>query len=182
VSEIITQDGRTLVERAPPRSTRVEVPTRTEAQRLVVSARRKLVDLPALPKQLNAISAVLVYTLSGIRDDEISIATGISVSQIEGIRSTPAYQALEANVVTAVREAFTGEAADILVRAKHKAAAKLESHLDSEFDAISLRAAETVLSKAAEAVASTAKSGMDALLIEYVDKREAILPALNVGE
>jgi hypothetical protein len=178
---IITPDGRVLQEKSPPRATRVEIPTRSQAQRLVVSARRKLVDLPALPKQLNALSAVLVYSLSGLSDDEISLATGMPAPQVASIRNTPAYCALESNVVQAVRENFTGEAADILIRAKRKAAEKLEAHMDSEFDAISLRAAETVLSKAAEQIASQRSGSMEALHIEIVDKRDATLPSLDVG-
>jgi hypothetical protein len=181
MSEVITPDGRVLVERTPPHAVRVEIPTRTQAQRIVASTRRKLVDLPALPKQLNALSAVLVYSLSGLSDDEISIATSLPASQIAGIRNTPAYCVLENNVVSAVREAFTGEAANVLVRARLKAAEKLESHLDSEFDAISLRAAEAVLSKHADAISSTKTNAMDALLIEVVDKRNSALPSLDVG-
>lgn len=181
MSEIITPDGRVLQERTPPHATRVEIPTRSQAQRIVTNTRRKLADLPALPKQLNALSAVLVYSLSGLSDDEISVATSLPTSQIAGIRNTPAYCALENNVVTAVREAFTGEASDILVRAKRKAAEKLESHLDSEFDAISLRAAEAVLSKNAEALSNAKSGSMEALLIEVVDKRNSALPSLDVG-
>lgn len=178
---IITPDGRILEPVAPPRTTRVELPTRTDAQRIVARTRRKLVDLPALPKQLNALSAVLVYSLSGLNDDEISVATTLPVEQIKALRHTPAYVALENNVVTTVRDNFTEEAATILVRAKRKAAEKLESHLDSDIDVISLRAAETVLGKAAEQVtAQNAMSG-DALRIEYVDKRNAALPSIDVG-
>lgn len=182
MTEIITPDGRVLQERSPPHATRVEIPTRSQAQRIVTNTRRKLADLPALPKQLNALSAVLVYSMSGLSDEEISAATSLPISQIAGIRNTPAYCVLENNVIAAVRDSFTNEAADVLVRARIKAAEKLESHLDSDFDAISLRAAEAVLSKHADAVTNTKSSSMDALLIEVVDKRNSALPSLNLGE
>ena len=54
-----------LTGRPSVKSQMVEVPTAQEAVRIVTAARRKLSELPEVPRTMNAISVVLSYTLFG---------------------------------------------------------------------------------------------------------------------
>lgn len=72
----------------------VPVPTHSEAQALVTSTRRKLLEMPGTPAQLNGWSAVLVYTASGLDDAEIALALRITPKQVRNIREQPGYQQL----------------------------------------------------------------------------------------
>lgn len=91
----------------------VEVPTHTEAQRLVVQTRRKLSDLPELPKAMNAIGAVLSYTLFGLADDEIALATGMTEDQVGRIKVNDAYTQMHDAVTKSVLDAETGNVRDM---------------------------------------------------------------------
>src|SRR5678815_5301503 len=51
----------------------IEVPTQREAQRIVTQTRRKLSELPEVPRTMNAVGVVLSYTLFGLADDELSL-------------------------------------------------------------------------------------------------------------
>ena len=84
---VVHPDGR--VEK--PRAKFVEVPSNTEAQQIVARARSSLADLPALPKQMNLINVILTYSLLGITDEEIAIATGLTTKQIGQVRMQEAY-------------------------------------------------------------------------------------------
>lgn len=80
----------------------VEVPTNREATQLVVSARRKLADLPDVPRTMNTISVVLSYTLFGLDDVEIALATGLSELQIGTIKMNDAYTQMRDTVVGSI--------------------------------------------------------------------------------
>lgn len=80
----------------------IEVPTNREATQLVVSARRKLADLPDVPRTMNTISVVLSYSLFGLDDVEIAIATGLSELQIGTIKMNDAYTQMRDTVVGSI--------------------------------------------------------------------------------
>ena len=69
----------------------VEIPTHREAQRIIAHTRRRVSDLPEVPKTMNAVGIVLSYTLFGLDDEEIAIATGLAVDQVGRIKMGDAY-------------------------------------------------------------------------------------------
>lgn len=144
---LVASDG-TLVQPSVPRMfSRVQVPSATEAQRLVASTRRKLADLPALPKQLNSYSVVLVYTASGLADAEIAVATGFTEEQIKALREHDGYRALEQMVLKAAKEEATSAVKSILVQGEQKAATRIVEMVDSEDEKIALAAAKDLLDR-----------------------------------
>ena len=168
-------DGMAIAPTAAQTFARIEVPSNTQAQRLLTTTRRKLVDLPALPKQMNSFAVVLVYTASGLNDDEISAATGFSVQQINALRKHAAYGQLEQYVIEAAREQSKEEVAAILSAGERKAAEKIVTLTDSEDERIALAASKDVLDRRG----NTPKQQVDinvemrkTFRIEYVDKRD----------
>lgn len=170
-------DGTVVVPSVSSSFARVEIPSVTAASRIVASTRRKLAELPAVPKQMSTYSTILVYTASGLSDDEISVATKLTREQIEHIRAQPAYAELESFIVEAVRSEAANEVKAILVKGEVRAATKVIELVDSEDDKVALAASKDLLDrgghKAAEKIDIRADM-MQTFRIEVVDKRDAV--------
>lgn len=91
-----------IVDPSEARNEFVEVPTNREATQLVVAARRKLADLPDIPRTMNTISVVLSYSLFGLSDEEIAIATGLTELQVGTIKMNDAYAQMRDTVVGSI--------------------------------------------------------------------------------
>lgn len=151
------------------------IPSAREAVKLVSSTRRKLAELPALPKQMNAYAVVLVYTASGLSDAEIAIATGFDISQIKHIRSQQAYAAIADMVIEAAKAQAASVVTDILAEGEVKAATKIVALTDSIDEKIALAASKDVLDRRGHKAADKIDimSSMEGMLrIEIVDKRD----------
>jgi hypothetical protein len=171
---LLIGDGTAIAPTTAQTFARVEVPSNSQAQRLITSTRRKLIDLPALPKQLNSYAVLLVYTASGLSDQEISAAIGLSIPQISSLRQAQAYTQLEQYVLEAAREQSKEHVIEILAAGESKAAEKLTALLDSEDEKIVLAASKDVLDRRGH----TPKQQVDVNVemrktfrIEYVDRR-----------
>lgn len=77
----------------------VEVPSHSNAVESELERRKTLKDLPAPPKDMNAVAVVLMYTQYGLRDDAISDATGLQIDQIRNIRNLDAYKKVSDELV-----------------------------------------------------------------------------------
>lgn len=170
----VAPDGTVLNPTVPQMYKRVEVPSHSEAQRLISSTRRKLADLPATAKQLNAYSAVLVYTASGFTDAEISTATGLEVAQIHALREHDAYRMLEAFVTKTAREEAAGAVKAILVKGEVNAAEKIVELVNSEDEKIALAASKDLLDRGGHKPRDEVDVRVDMMStfrIEVVDRR-----------
>lgn len=88
----------------------IEVPTNREATQLVIATRKKLADLPDVPKTMNAVSIVLSYTLFGLDDAEIALATNMTEKQVGVIKMHDAFSAMRSNVIESI---LNSEASDV---------------------------------------------------------------------
>lgn len=168
------EDGTVVAPSVPSMYKRVELPSATQAVRLVSNTRRKLADLPALPQQLNSYSVVLVYTASGLSDAEIATATGFTVQQIRALREHDAYKMLEQLVLKTAREEAQGIVKGILVEAEEKAARKISELVTFEDPVIALRAAQDVLNRGGHSAPTEVninQNMMNTFRIEVVDRR-----------
>jgi hypothetical protein len=91
---VIHKDGR--VERMRPVA--LEVPSASDAQRQLARTRRTISDLPAPPKEMNAVSVVLFYTLFGMDDTQIALATDLTEKQIKVIKDGEAFGKMYATI------------------------------------------------------------------------------------
>jgi hypothetical protein len=174
---LLLADGTVIVPSVASTFTRTAIPSNSQAQRLVSNTHRKLVELPALPKQINSYAAILVYTASGLSDAEISVATKFTIAQITLLRSQPAYAQLEQFIIETVKQEAAGEVKSILLNGEVKAATKVVELIDSIDDKVALAASKDLLDrgghKAAEKLDIRADM-MNTFRIEVVDKRNAV--------
>jgi hypothetical protein len=126
----------------------VEVPTNAEAQRIVVNARRKLSDLPELPKTMNAIGVVLSYTLFGLDDIEIAIATGFTEDQVGRIKLNDAYTSMHDTVTRSILAAETDTVRDLFQQHARDAAGVMIDAIKNGRRAERMVAAKDLLDRA----------------------------------
>lgn len=168
--------GGTEVVPATPAGRRVvEVPTASEAQRIIEGSRRRLSDLPVTPKHMNPIACICLYTMYGLDTLEISVATGLAIDQINAIRMSNEYAIMQRAVVDSVMEAETGDVKNYIKKASRKAAQRVESLVEHADPDVALRASKDVLDRAGLRPADVVelRGRMDlGLVIEVVDRRE----------
>jgi hypothetical protein len=170
-------DGTAIAPSVASTFTHVAIPSNTQAQRLVSNTNRKLAELPALPKQLNSYAAILVYTASGLSDDEISVATKFTREQIALLRSQPAYTQLESFIIDAVKQEAAAEVKSILASGEIRAATRVIELVDSEDDKVALAASKDLLDRGGHKAAEKLDIRADMLntfRIEVVDKRNNV--------
>lgn len=161
----------------------VEVPSGSEARRIVANTRRKLVDMPALPKHMNSYAVVLCYSASGLSDAEIAVATGFTQQQVLNIRQQSAYKQLEGMVIEAVQEQAANAVKEILVKGEKKAAEQLVMLAESDDDRIALAASKDILDRGGHKAADRINihtQMTNTFRIEVVDKRENEAPVIDM--
>jgi len=150
---LVYAGGRVVEEVAPPMRSAadarlVEVPTHTEAQELVINARRKLADLPEMPRTMNAISVILSYSLFGLDDMDIALAIGSTESQVAKIRATDAYKTMYETVLRSILDAETDVVRDIFKQHSRTAANVLVDSLHNGARSERIYAAKDFLDRA----------------------------------
>lgn len=161
------------VEAAPPPGM-VRVPTSIEAQQIVTRVRRTVEDLPAPPKNMNAISLVLMYTVFGMPDHDIAMVTDIPVDMIDRIRQMEAYKEMYNTTSAGMREIETNRVRDIFANAAPHAANRMVHLVNDEDPNVAQRAMKDVLDRAGHTPAQVVEhkhTMMNELRIVHV-KRE----------
>lgn len=143
---LILPNGR--VQKELRDSDMVAIPSNTEARRLVAKTRRRLSDLPAIPRQMNVISVVVTYTMLGISDEEIAIATELSAEQIKTIKTSEVYASVSLDIAKNIVAQDTDAVRTRLEAAAHSAADKVVTLMDSPDDKVALGAIKDVLDRA----------------------------------
>lgn len=126
----------------------VEVPSNCDAQRIVTATRRRIADLPSVPRTMNAVSVVLCYTLFGLADEEIAIATGMTVEQVGRVKMLEAYGSMQQTIVQQINENDASTVRSLFVAQSRAAATKLVDLVENGEDSIALAAAKDVLDRA----------------------------------
>jgi len=164
----------------------VEVPTDRDAVALVTRVRSKTItDLPAPPKQMNAISLIVLYTLYGLDDTQIAVVAGITKDQVTQIKMLDAFDKMLGEVTNNIMDAETSDVGALFKQNARAAAIRVATLVDSEDDDISLRASKDVLDRAghrpADVVEHRLKLEADDLRIVVIKKDETqVMPAVDV--
>ena len=167
---VIYPDGR--VEEA---NKFIEIPTAREAQQIIVNARRKLSDLPELPKTMNAIGVVLAYSLFGLEDTEIAIATGMSEDQVGRIKMHDAYTSMHDAVTRSILEAEATTVRDLFQQHSRAAAGVMIDAIRNGRRAERMVAAKDLLDRAGHRPSDVVehRHRMDGGLVIEIVKRDA---------
>ena len=177
---LVYPDGHVEGDDSPPL---VEVPTATEAVRIVTAARRKLSELPEVPRTMNAISVVLSYTLFGLDDEEIAIATSLSVDQIGRIKTGDAYTQMHEAVVRTVLDSETSVVRELFTKNARNAAQVVVRAMEEGTRADRMAAAKDILDRSGHRASDIVehRHRMDGgLVIEIVKRNGAEMPVIDM--
>jgi hypothetical protein len=166
-----------------PISGGVEVPSGPEAQRIVTAARRKLSELPEVPQTMNAVSVILSYTLFGLDDEEIAIATKLTVGQISRIKQGDAYTQMHDAVVRSVLDSETNVVRELFVKKAKQAAEVVVRAMEEGTRADRMAAARDILDRSGHRPSDVVehRHRMDGgLVIEIVRRDGVVVPTIEM--
>jgi predicted DNA-binding protein (UPF0251 family) len=171
---IVLADGRKIDvsgKEVKPKRQMIEIPANGEAQKLVIRANRRIADLPAIPEKLNGTSVILVYSMFGLADQEIALATGLTVEQIETVRMHDSYvtllEELRKNVIAADQDIIRRTIQQHALNAQNK----IVDLMESDDDKTALKASQDVMDRAGYRPAD---------IVEHRHKMEGTLRVVHV--
>lgn len=177
--------GSTEESPTPPVSGFIEIPTHREAQKTITATRRKLADLPEVPRTMNAVGAVLAYTLFGLDDEEIAIATGLTVDQVGRLKVSDPFTQMHDTVVRTIIDSETDVVRDLLAKNARNAAATMVEALQAGSRSDRMAAARDILDRAGHRPADIVehRHRVDGgLVIEYVKRGvDSEVPTIDMG-
>lgn len=173
-----------IVDPSEAREVLVEIPTNREATQLVIAARRKLSDLPDVPKTMNTVSVVLSYSLFGLDDTEIALATNMTETQVGMVKMHDAYAQMHDAVVASIIESETDDVRSLFVKHSRAAVNTMLSVMSrSKSEANKIVVARDLLDRAGHRPADVVehRHKMDGgLTIEIIRRDEKIIPVINL--
>ena len=126
----------------------VEVPKPSQLQEdRAVSVRKLLADLPAPPQQMNAISVVVAYSLFGLNDADISVASSIPVDIVKSIKRSDAFNAMYEAVAEGIVRSDKDTVHHMLTTASKNAASRIIGFVDDDSPTVAMAAAKDVLDR-----------------------------------
>jgi hypothetical protein len=161
----------------------VEIPTHREAQRVIAGTRRKLADLPEVPKTMNAVGAILAYTLFGMDDEEIAIATKLTIEQIGRLKMGDAYSQMHEAIVRTIVDSETDVVRDMLAKNARNAAATMVEALQAGNRSDRMAAARDILDRSGHRPADIIehRHRVDGgLVIEYIKRGSEEVPVIDM--
>ena len=161
----------------------VEIPTHREAQKVITATRRKLADLPELPKTMNAVGAILAYTLFGMDDEEIAIATKLTLEQIARLKMSDAYGQMHEAIVRTIVDSETDVVRDMLAKNARNAAATMVEALQAGNRSDRMAAARDILDRSGHRPADIIehRHRVDGgLVIEYIKRGSEDVPVIDM--
>lgn len=165
--------------------TLVEVPSHTEAVNLVTSTRRKLSDLPDVPKTMHVVSIILSYTLFGLNDTDIAIATGLTEEQIGNIKMSDTYAKFNDSIVESLLKQEQNDVRSIISQAAVTAARKQANLIHSNNEAIALAASNSILDRdghrASDIIGQREKMEDALVFIVKKHKNDDAFPNININ-
>lgn len=146
--------------------------------------RRKVSDLPALPKQMNAIGAIFSYVMFGLDDEEIASATGLDVAQVAQIRDSDPYRQLHEAIIRTVLDGQSDTVREMFARNARHAATTMVEALQSGTRADRMAAARDILDRSGHRPADVVehRHRMDGGLVIEVVRRDSVkIPTIDMG-
>jgi hypothetical protein len=133
---------------------------------------------------MNAVSVVLSYTLFGLDDEEIAIATGLSVEQIGRLKVGEAYTQMHEAIVRTIVDSETDVVRDILAKNARNAAAVVVEALNAGNRSDRMAAARDILDRSGHRPADIVehRHRVDGgLVIEYIRRgTEDVPPVIDM--
>lgn len=125
----------------------VFVPSTAEIIRLTPAVSRRLADLPVSPRQMNAISIVIGYTMLGVSDEMIAQATNIELAVIQKVKESDGYIKVFDEMVLQIVESDKEYVRNLFVSGSKLAAKKVLTLVESPNEATAITAAKDILDR-----------------------------------
>lgn len=151
----------------------VAVPTHRDAQRQVISVRKRLADLPEVPEKMNIIAVVAAYYMFGLNEYETALAIGCTEGQVSRIRMTEAFTSLVEAMTNNIVESQQDDVRTLIAQQAPNAVNVMVSAMSSENEQVAVVAAKDILDRAGHRPADVVEHRHrveGGLTIEYVKK------------
>lgn len=161
----------------------VEVPSATQAINTIKRVHRTLADLPAPPKQMNIISAIISYSLVGLSDEDIAIALDITVKQVTVIKEQDIYRKMEENIVSNMMVSDADNIGNIIKAHSTTAINKIVALIGCKDEKIGLKAAQDVLDRGGFRPVDQVEHRMSVnggLSIEFIRRDDTVIPTVQM--
>jgi len=126
----------------------IEVPTNQEAVRQITAVNKTITDLPDIPKNMNSIAVVMCYTLFGLSDMNIGIATGLTLEQIANVKMSDTYASYNDEIVTSIVKQEQDNVRNLFAEHSKTAVKKVVKLIRHKNPGIALAASKDVLDRA----------------------------------
>jgi hypothetical protein len=162
-----------------------EVPNTEEMQRDIVASRKRIHDLPVPPKQMNTLSLVLMYSLFGLDNSDISNILSIDIEQLQNIKMNDAYNTLSTQIVNTIVESDTNSIRDMFAMNSRRSAQLFVDTVANPEMGITTRmaAANNILDRAGHRAADIVEHRHKVeggLTIEYIKNDEQNIPTIDI--
>lgn len=154
----------------------VEVPNNEQMQREIVTARKRINDLPLVPDKMNVVSIILTYTLYGVSDTDIATILHLPIDNIKKIKLSSAYEDIAQAIISNIVESDMSDVRTLFVEQSRNAASQVFRLMDSEVETTRLAASKDVLDRAGQRpvdVIEHRHKVEGGLTIEYIDKEQS---------
>jgi hypothetical protein len=132
---------------------------------------------------MNAVGVILCYTLYGLDDEEIAIATGLTSVQVGRIKVSDPYTQMHETIVRTVLDSETDVVRDLLSKNATRAASVMVEALDAGSRGDRMAAARDILDRSGHRPADVVehRHRVDGgLVIEYVKRGIADVPTIEM--
>lgn len=148
-----------------------EVENGRTAIALVSRMKRTLGDMPAIPRDMNPVACVIVYTQVGLEDDAIAQCLNCHVDDIKRLKDSEIYTKLTELFDERVFDDEQRTARHIISKHSAKAANKIISLVDAKSGDLALAAARDVM-RISGVDKSQQATGLSSLKIVMMDKAD----------
>jgi len=188
-SPLVLADG-TIIDSETGKKARpkyLEVPSNSEAVEVVMSTRKKLVDLPDVPARMNIVSTILSYHLFGLVDEEISIALNLPIERVVAIKMLEAFSKMHEVVMNNLIKKDKGEVQAVLEKAAVTGANTIVHLMQfAEDEKVQLTAAKDVLDRNGHRPADILEvrhSMTNSLTIEHIIRSDDdVAPIIEIND
>ena len=173
--ELILPDGTVILPDGSIKDPAVEAATIVEngttAIALVQRMRRTLGDMPDVPRNMNPVACVIVYTQVGLSDEDIAAALSTDLDTIQRLKASEIYSKLTELFEERVFEDERKTAQHIISKHSATAAQKMVSLVNAKSGDLALAAARDVL-RIGGVDKTQQQNGLSALKIVMIDKED----------
>lgn len=160
------------------------VPSEREAVEKILNSRKRLIDLPVPPAQMNGLAVIVSYSIMGLSDEDICTALSLTQEQLGRIYVSDAFIEVKNTIIDTILEADTENVRQMFVQHSASAARRVATLAQyAEDEKVQLKASQDILDRAGHRPVDVHEHRVQVeggLRIEYIEKKPLDLPNVTV--